>query len=177
MEQSTSGEALKSSATKEIPRLWWNPKVYYSIRKSPPLGTTVNQINPVLASLPYLTPWRPILILSSHRHLGLVNGHLPWGSQIKTYVYVSCLSSTCPMLRTFVLQGSNLLTDLRHTSGAPSLHILHTPPIYVLRTDVRTHSYYFPVRHKGLELIAESQSVYCAVRAESLYIIQIILGP
>jgi hypothetical protein len=46
MELSLSRRAISSSVTKKIPKMLWNPKVYYCVHKNPLLVSIVSHINP-----------------------------------------------------------------------------------------------------------------------------------
>jgi hypothetical protein len=52
MEQSPSWEADWFSASQEIPRILWNPKVRYRFYKSLPPVSNLSQINPVHDPIP-----------------------------------------------------------------------------------------------------------------------------
>ena len=96
MEQSPSWEANRFSASQEIPRILWNPKVHYRIYNCLPPVLILSQTDPVLPSHP--TSRRSILIIFSHLCLGLPNGLFPSGFLTKT-LYTPLLSpicATCP---------------------------------------------------------------------------------
>ena len=82
MQQSLSREANGFSASQEIPRILWNPKVHRRIYKCPPPVPNLSQLDPV--HTPHFSSLRSILILSSHLHLGLPSGLFPLGFYTKT---------------------------------------------------------------------------------------------
>ena len=110
MEQRPATEADTSLACQEIPRILRNPKVHYRIDKSPPPVPILSQIDPVHVSHP--TSRRPIIILSSHLHLGLSSGLVPSGLPTNT-LYAS------------------LFVPTRATS--PALHILLSPYVEITK--------------------------------------------
>jgi hypothetical protein len=76
IELSPSRETAGCVVTQEYRNILWNPKVHYSVHKSPPLVPILSQIIPVLATPSYLSS---ILILSTHLRLGLPSALFPSG--------------------------------------------------------------------------------------------------
>ena len=97
MEQSPSWEANRFSASQQIPRILWNPKVHYRIHKCPPPVPIPSQIDPIH------TPTSHFL----KNHLNIILPSMPgppkWSLSFrfphKNPVYTSPLPHTCCLPR------------------------------------------------------------------------------
>ena len=96
MEQGPSWEPNWFSASQEIPRILWNPKVHYRSHKCPPPFIILSQIDPV--HVPHPTSWISILV-SFHLRVGIPSGLVPSGFPTKI-LYIPLLSPhTCYISR------------------------------------------------------------------------------
>ena len=111
IEQSPSSEANKSSASQEIPRLVWNPKVHYHIHSFPPLVPVLCQINPFYC-LKYI-------YLKSHFDITLPSEPSPfkWSLSFRFSYHISAWVS--PHLHTFYTTPSALLILLHLITRIP----------------------------------------------------------
>ena len=134
MQQSPSWEANSSSASQEIPRILWNPKVHYRFHKRWPPVHILSQGKPVhAASSP---SWRYFLILSSHLRLGLPSALLPSSLPIKIlYTSLFFIYATSPAHRVLLDLITRKLLGEEYRSLSSSLcSLLHSPVISSLST-------------------------------------------
>ena len=128
MEQRSSWEGKRFSASQEIPRILWNPNVHHRIYKIPPPVPVLGQIDPVHGPRP--TFWSSSLIFSSHLRLGLPSRLFPSGFPTKTLctLLLSPIHPTCPThLILLDLIKRTLLGELYGSLNSSLCSFLHSP--------------------------------------------------
>jgi len=121
-------EANILSASEEIPRDLWNPKVHYPIRMRPPPVSILSQLDLLHTSNP--TSCRCILILSTHLSLGLQNGLSPSGFPTKALYTppLSPIKATCSAHHILLDLNTRIKFGEEYRSLSPSLcSLLHFP--------------------------------------------------
>ena len=97
MKQSLSWEASWFSASKEIPRILWNPKVHYCIHKCLPPVPVLSQINPVHSHTSHFLKILLNIIFPSMPRSSKCSHSIRFPHQ--NPVYISTLRCTCHVPR------------------------------------------------------------------------------
>ena len=146
MEQSPSREANRFSASQEIPRILWNPKVHYRTNKSPPPTHILSHIDPVHALTSHFLEIHPSDILPSTP--GSSNYLFPSGFPTKSLYtpHVFPIRTTCPahliildfIIRTVVGEEYRSLNTSLY-SFLHSCYLVLLSPRYYPQHPIRKH--------------------------------------
>ena len=121
MDNRPSLETNRSKISLEIPRILWNPKVYYLIHKSPPSVPILVRSTHTMSPICHSISLRTILILSSHLHLGIPNGggtknstvYYTVVSGMAVFMFLCCLASP----KSYSFPINPLIFQVQYTSS------------------------------------------------------------
>ena len=175
MKHSTSWEANRFSVCQEIPRILWNPKVYYRIYKCPPSVPILSQLDPVR------TPTSKFPRI----HLNIIHPCTPespkWSPSLRfpnqTPLYTSLLPirATCPAHLFSIFITRTILGEEYRSLSSLLCNFLYTPVSSSLLSQNILLSTLFCDTHSLLSSLIVSDQVTHLYRTGVIIVIYIII--